>query len=191
MKQTLNEQLSRIKQMMNAVSPILNEEEAGTPCFNYDYIKTIVVKNGVTVKEDPLETEFTPAADQSNLDRNKELGLASSRKIKKPFKIEDAKKELDLDLFETDPYINFYAETSEASGLAVNAGNLAETMGLRVEYNNTTNFTSVQVYVDNKPGQTVECGNYEIIMARVGRFAQLMKALGPKFYLPYITSSGE
>jgi hypothetical protein len=190
MKQTLNEQLSRIKQMMNAVSPILNEEEAGTPCFNYDYIKTIVVKNGVTVKEDPLETEFTPAADQSNLDRNKELGLASSKKIKKPFKIEDVKKELDLDLFETDPYIYFYAETEEASKLAKRAGRLANSMGLRVEYN-SNNFTSAQVYVDNEPGQTVECGNYEIIMARIGRFAELMKALGPNFFLPYITSSGE
>lgn len=189
MKQTLNEQLSRIKQMMNAVSPILNENVDA--CFNYEYIAKIVKTKGFAIGRDQyLETPFTPASDQSNLDRNKELGLTKNSKME-PFQIEDPKKELMLDLFEKDPSVTLYAETSEASDVAVKAGNLAKSKGFRVEYDNTTNFTSAHIYVDDKEGQTVECGNYEVIMRRIGRFEELMKLLGPNFKLAYIVSSGE
>jgi hypothetical protein len=186
MKQTLNEQLSRIKQMMNAVSPILNEDVNVDGCFNYEYITTIVKKNGLITGGDYLETPFTPASDQSNLDRNKQLGLTKNSKME-PFVIRDPKNDLMLDLFETDPAVSLFIEVPEARGTAINAGNLAETKGFRVDYDST----NVHIYVDDKEGQTVECGNYEVIMRRIGRFAQLMKLLGPNFKLAYMTSTGE
>lgn len=185
MKQTLNEQLSRIKQVMNAVTPILNEQSESGVCFNYDYIAMVAKKNGFKVQPDQLETNFAEPSNPENLNRNKELGLAKKSKMG-AFTIEDTKRELDLDLFETDPYVYFYAETEEAADIAGDVYRMAKSKGFRAEKSNW----STMVYIDDKEGQTVECGNYEIIMRRIGRFAELMKILPPDFKLPYLVSTG-
>lgn len=176
--------------LVRLIKRVIEEQSSNQQnCFNTNYLKEIVSKNGfkTTPMACPSFSENSPEVLRKNTQ------IASYKKgPQQCFEIsEDNKKiQASVDLFGSEPELYFAADFPEDYKIVKQVKNVAQELGLQVKGDYDNRDTFVRVLLD-EPGKKLQCGNYEQFMKRLSNMIKLFNKLGSKFtQLSQMTSRG-